>query len=230
MIEVVRPEATYYLPKGLPQHKIDRFIEYGTEPDLLPLLETILTRNTGDVITAGVFVGGLLPTLCKFATRVWAWDCVPEHVECAHKMTKTNGLRNCTVQLAALGDQRETVTVTTGCTGQPTLAGESCIVENGECVSDLLDLKGYDLDTFEVQQVTIDSNEYRDLALIQLDLEGYELPALVGAKRTIEQHTPAIIVEDRPALCHSLLVSWGYSFQGTCSGDRIYVHRSKLDK
>ena len=230
MIEVVRPEATYYLPKGLPQHKIDQFTAHGTEPDLLPLLETILTRNTGDVITAGVFVGGLLPTLCRLATRVWAWDCVPEHVECAHKMTQTNGLRNCTVQLAALGDRVETVTVTTGCTGQPSLAGESCIVEAGVPVNDLLDLAGYELDTFEVQQTTIDSNEYRDLALIQLDLEGYELPALVGAKRTIEQHLPAIIVEDRPALCHSLLLSWGYSFQGIRSGDRIYIHRSKLDK
>lgn len=232
MIEIVRPEATYYLPKGFSQDKIDDFVANGrgTEPELHPALQEILERSPGDVITAGVFVGGLLPTLCKYATRVWAWDCVPEHVKCAHKMTKANKLRNVTIQLAALGDCVETVQVTTGCTGQPSLLGASCIVENGECVSDLLDLKEFDLDVFDVQQTTIDSNSYTDLQLIQLDLEGYELPALVGAKRTIEQHKPVIIVEDRRALCHDLLYSMGYTFQGTRAGDRIYIHRSKVDK
>lgn len=230
--KVTRPEAVYFVPDSLPQHKLERFEKHGTEPDLLPLLEAVLERNTGDVITAGVFVGGLLPTLSRLSHRVWAWDCVPEHVECSHKMTQANDLHNVTVQLSALGDCVETVTIVTGCTGATPLAGESCVLENGAPVNDLLDLEGYELDTHQVQQTTIDThiNSYNNLALIQLDLEGYELPALVGARLTVNRFKPVIIVEDRRELCHALLTNWGYAFQGRRSGDRIYIHRTKLDK
>lgn len=232
MVTVERPEATYFLPKNLPQEKIDRFREHGTEPDLIPLLEDILARKKGDVITAGTFIGGLLPTYTRLARHVWAWDCVREHVHCTSRMLTHNGIRNCTLRLAALGDELGTVEVTTGCADAPWLGGESSILEQGQPVSDLLDLEGYELRTQTVEQTTIDTHldQYQTVALIQLDLEGYELAALVGARSTIEQHRPVIIVEDRQLLTHQLLLTWGYQYQGTRSGDRIYVHRLDLDK
>lgn len=232
MVEVERPEAVYFLPKGLPQDKIERFREHGTEPDLIPLLEQILERKTGDVITAGVFVGGLLPTYTRLAAHVWAWDCVKEHVHCTSKMLTRNGIRNCTLRLAALGDEPGTVEVTTGCEDAPWLGGESSIVEQGKPVSDLLNFDGYAIRTQTVDQTTIDThiNEYGTVALIQLDLEGYELAAIVGARAVIERDRPVLILEDRQALTHELLQTWGYRYQGTRSGDRIYIHRLDLDK
>jgi FkbM family methyltransferase len=232
VIEVKRPEAVYYLPKGLPQHKIDNFQEHGTEPDLIPLLEQIFERKQGDIITAGVYVGGLLPTLCRLGRHVWAWDCISEHVHCAGRMLTKNGIRNCTLRLAALGDEKSTVTVTTGCEGAEWLGGESCVLEDGRPVNDLLDLDGYELRTQTVEQTTIDTfiDHYTDLALIQLDLEGYEIAALAGARETIERFRPVIIVEDRRTITHTLLETLGYRYQGTRSGDRIYIHRLDLDK
>lgn len=232
MVEVERPEAVYYLPAGLPQDKIERFRQHGTEPDLIPLLEEILARKPGDVITAGTFVGGLLPTYTRLARWVWAWDCVQEHVHCTGRMLTRNGIRNCTLRLAALGDELGTVEVTTGCEGAPWLGGESSIVEQGKPVSDLLDLEGYALRTQTVEQTTIDTHidQYGAVSLIQLDLEGYELAAIVGARDTILKHRPVLILEDRQALTHQLLTTWGYRFQGVRSGDRIYVHGLDLDK
>jgi len=232
VVEVERPEAVYYLPKGLPQDKIERFRAHGTEPDLIPLLEQILERKQGDVITAGTYVGGLLPTYTRLARHVWAWDCVSEHVHCTGKMLTRNGIRNCTLRLAALGDELGTVEVVTGCVDAPWLGGECSILEQGQPVSDLLDLEDYELRTQTVEQTTIDTHldVYGTVALIQLDLEGYELAALTGARATIERDRPVIIVEDRRRLTHELLLLWGYQYQGTRSGDRIYVHRLDLDK
>jgi len=99
-------------------------------------------------------------------------------------------------------------------------------------VSDLLNFDGYAMRTQTVAQTTIDTHidEYGTVALIQLDLEGYELAAIVGARAVIERDRPVLILEDRQALTHELLQTWGYRYQGTRSGDRIYIHRLDLDK
>jgi len=46
-----------------------------------------------------------------------------------------------------------------------------------------------------IPAMTIDSLEYIDLRLMQLDLEGNEIKAIDGAKNTIEKHKPVIILE-----------------------------------
>jgi len=46
-----------------------------------------------------------------------------------------------------------------------------------------------------VQMIPLDRIKFRACDLIQLDVEGYELPALIGAQATIAQHRPLIILE-----------------------------------
>ena len=46
-----------------------------------------------------------------------------------------------------------------------------------------------------IPSMSIDSLEYRDLKLIQLDLEGNEIKAINGALKTISKHKPIIILE-----------------------------------
>jgi FkbM family methyltransferase len=43
--------------------------------------------------------------------------------------------------------------------------------------------------------VAIDNFELQDVKLIQLDLEGYEIPAIKGALKTIKKHKPVMILE-----------------------------------
>jgi len=48
---------------------------------------------------------------------------------------------------------------------------------------------------FPVYTMTLDSIDYPELDLIQLDLETYEVPALKAAKNTIKKHKPTVVVE-----------------------------------
>jgi len=47
----------------------------------------------------------------------------------------------------------------------------------------------------DVQSVTIDSYDFRDVDLIKIDVEKYEYHVLVGARRTIENNKPTILIE-----------------------------------
>jgi FkbM family methyltransferase len=46
-----------------------------------------------------------------------------------------------------------------------------------------------------VPSVTIDSFGFEDVMMMELDLEGYEIPALAGATKTIEKYRPVIMLE-----------------------------------
>jgi FkbM family methyltransferase len=49
----------------------------------------------------------------------------------------------------------------------------------------------------EVPQITLDSLELAACDLLQLDVEGYELKALKGAKQTIDRFSPVIVLEQK---------------------------------
>lgn len=69
--------------------------------------------------------------------------------------------------------------------------------------------------TATVQRITIDSLELTGVGFMKLDVEGHEMPALLGAEQTIKRDRPLLIVEleeriqpIQPVL--DLLAGWGY--------------------
>jgi FkbM family methyltransferase len=51
----------------------------------------------------------------------------------------------------------------------------------------------------QVFSMKIDSLELEELSLMHLDLEGHELPALIGATETLKRCKPVVVVETGPA-------------------------------
>jgi FkbM family methyltransferase len=78
-----------------------------------------------------------------------------------------------------------------------------------------------------IPMIRIDDFAFHSLSLIQLDIEGHELPALMGAERTITQHAPVIFAEFRAqtgyALRDWLESRFGYKCVDNSNMDKIYV-------
>ena len=97
--------------------------------------------------------------------------------------------------------------------------------EDGNCGTCYLsDEKGYRA------VIPIDSLPLSSCDLIQLDIEGYELEALKGAKETIEKFNPVIVVElkelphapRKHKQCARYLNSLGYKEVGKVHRDVIF--------
>lgn len=87
----------------------------------------------------------------------------------------------------------------------------------------------------EIPQLTIDSLQL-DIDLIHLDIEGFEGPALLGAKETILRAKPLIVLETAGMgdaygwpqnKIDELLFSWGYKTFKSWGHDMAYKHHEK---
>jgi len=79
----------------------------------------------------------------------------------------------------------------------------------------------------EAECTTIDSFEYRDLGLIKLDIEGKEKHALIGAKQTIEKHSPVIVIEMKFNIpeVEAQLEDCGYRMVERTKIDQVWIRR-----
>ena len=79
-----------------------------------------------------------------------------------------------------------------------------------------------------VQQITLDSLHLDRLDLLKVDVEGMEFETLAGAKQTISQHTPQMLIEaikiNGDKMRH-LLDNWGYDVY-PLDGNFFAVHRT----
>lgn len=81
--------------------------------------------------------------------------------------------------------------------------------------------------------VPLDSFGLEDADFIKLDVEGFEPFALEGAKKTIEEFHPVILVEQKPITARygldymaagKLLEGWGYELKEKLNKDYIYAY------
>ena len=83
----------------------------------------------------------------------------------------------------------------------------------------------------EVGIVPLDEFELRDLDFLKLDLEGYELHALIGAAHTLRSCRPVVLIEEKyfggrygvkEGAALRLLESWGAREVERLKNDRVY--------
>lgn len=83
----------------------------------------------------------------------------------------------------------------------------------------------YEEGSLEIDMINLDSLNLPYCDAIQLDIEGYEPAALLGAARTIQTYMPVISLEtrDQNDASHMLLSTWGYRISSVTVNDTIFV-------
>ena len=158
-------------------------------------IEYILNNcNSGDIVHAGTYFGDFLPALSKGVApgaKVWAFEPNPENYRCAIITLEINGIENTVLTKAGLGDKEETLLVKTMDANGRALGGTSRII-SGKSIDEV--------GTEFVRIVTVDDavDSERIVSIIQLDVEGQEKEALIGALETIQRCLPIIILEIWP--------------------------------
>lgn len=150
--------------------------------------------GTGDVVQAGAFFGDMLPGISSRLAEgsiVWSFEPNPRSHYLATKTIGLNNLKNVTLTNAGLGASKDRLKLVVQGGNGDELGGLSHIVGAGNTNSSTHGRM------VEVDIVTIDDviPLERHVSIIQLDVEGYELTALQGARKTIERCRPILILE-----------------------------------
>jgi len=134
-------------------------------------------------IDIGANVGFWSMHFCKLFSHVECFEPVEKFRDCFDR--NMAGLENWTMHAVALGEMEMQWPVVHG---TPTHSGDTYLDPNydGESDATMVDVR------------TLDSYNIKEVSLIKVDCEGYELFILKGAKETILKSKPTIIVEQKP--------------------------------
>lgn len=176
-------------------------------------LELVPKRRT--VIQAGGNVGVYPLALSKIFERVVSFEPDPDNWECFLANFDGKDVESCVVaENKALADTRKTVG-TYRMERERGNYGATQIKDGGD-----------------IEAITIDAYGFTDVDFLFLDIEGYEYPALLGAKDTIAATHPTISLElknlgltygypDR--MCDEFLTERGYKLANRIGRDYIYT-------
>jgi FkbM family methyltransferase len=187
------------------------------EPDTIDFVRGV--DRDSDIVHAGTFFGDFLPALARSrgdGAIVWAFEPNRESYRCAQVTTLLNDLRNVVLTHAALGAEGGTAVIVTSNRAGVPLGGGSHVVEDAYSLGDGASHE-------QVRLASIDETVVGDRLVIQLDVEGHEQPALVGAMRTIERCRPVIVLEAMPesGWVAEHLEPLGYEAGGLVGGNRV---------
>ncbi|MEM0500419.1 MAG: FkbM family methyltransferase [Candidatus Korarchaeota archaeon] len=131
--------------------------------------------NDRDVIDAGAFIGDSVLIFEKYKPRkVYVFEPIKENISLLKKTLQLNNIDNVSIIEAAVGELEGSVKMF--------FSGSASLVsEQADRAVDV---------------VTIDRvfKDKGDIAAIKMDVEGYELPAVKGACKTIKKHKPILLI------------------------------------
>jgi FkbM family methyltransferase len=177
------------------------------EPLTHAFVRAFFAGRQGSMVHAGTYFGDMLPSFSRACPgHVYAFEPVLEHYVLARLCVQANRLDNVLLFHAGLGPDACPARVDTGRDVAHHRGGGARIAGEGQPATLL------PLDFFRT----------RDVALIHLDVEGYELPALQGAVATLDAVRPTILIEDNPRLADGFLSARGYACLGSIPGVSIW--------
>ena len=181
--------------------------------DLLPKLFAL---RSGDLIHAGTFFGDMLPSFAASCPGdVWAFEPVLESYVLARKCVNANDLQSVHLFNSGLSDR----------------LGGSGIMTHHEVGGEHMG-GGSRINRRTGTQITtvpIDSLGLTNLAVLQLDLEGHERTAMVGARETVARCRPIVMLEDQRMKAADLMTEYGYAHVGELPSQNIWATPEDFD-
>ena len=208
--EVTFQGDVYFLPRYAGHRPAVTAIKNGQyyEPLTHSLVAILMEQRPGDMIHAGTFYGDMLPSFSKkCAGTVYAFEPVLENYVLAKLCLERNALSNVALFNSALGETIGAAFIDFEDAQGTHRGGSSTISAAGQPTT----------------IVTIDSLGLGHLSILQLDVEGFELNALKGARETILNNSPTILVEDNNRNCAPYLEGLDYALAGGIPGLTIWV-------
>lgn len=199
----------YFVPKYAAHRPAVRNLLNGMlyEPKTHDFVRVLCSSFKGSIIHAGTFFGDMLPNFSKYVQgTVYAFEPVLENYILARLCLSNNKLSNVLLMNSALSDKLGNLYINTTQSDGRHAGGASTIADEGVICSAI------DIDSFNIT----------DLVLIQLDVEGHELCALMGAQDTIKRNRPVIAIEDNNDNCADFLTQIEYQRAGHIPGLTIW--------
>lgn len=218
MAEAQNQYGKYHLPEGLEKRPAVKAVSKGEvyEPETIAFMRGHCAK--GDVIHAGTFFGDFIPGLSGGlwpGGQLWAFEPNPLNFAAAEKTVALNKLGNVNLTNAALSNTGGELLFRTRDKDGNALGGVSHLVDRKEPGVEAV--KAVMLDYV----VPLD----RRVSIVQLDVEGHEGQALLGAYHIINRWKPILILEyfDKIGFLHRHLREVRYERVGKLHGNVVFA-------
>jgi len=177
-----------------------------------------ICKKRRTVIQAGGHQGLYPRLLAEHFTRVYTFEPHPINFYCLYMNCYAKG--NIIPMQAALGEKPDLVSNMFSTMN----LGMNIVINDKEFKEKVNDDKKME-SVLVIPQLTLDSFKFKNVDLLYLDAEGAELSILKGAKKTIKEHNPIIIIENAVDEKKEFLDTLGYSLINTFAMDSFFIKK-----
>lgn len=212
-------DVKYCLPRGSEKPAV-RMLRGGAqwEPGTHSYIADYLNekKTKGDILTMGLFLGDFLPHMSQLVGadhRVWGFEPNPVNFALARGTIYENGLKNAFISNIGAGDVDSSLEFCLEKHGVP--CGGQCGFGNMYDCTKKMNVPVKKLDDV----IPAD----RHVAVIHLDVEGFEKHVILGARRIIHDNRPLIVAENgrRPEIV-DLMKSMGYTLGDSLEANSFF--------
>jgi FkbM family methyltransferase len=193
-------------------HVVDHYLFWGLEYENFNSIQKELKKADG-ILDIGANIG---VTTLYFAslnpnTKIIAFEPHPKNYACLQENIQLNKFQNIETIQAGLGAKEQDLKLYEIDKNNP---GNNRILKK-EIDAPSVDIHIFNLDEF------LSTKERFNIDFIKIDVEGYEYAVLLGAEKTLKQHSPLLFVElddnylitqgKSTKMVLELLISYGYT-------------------